>query len=147
MIVELIRITKKFFLDKNPIFHEAAFGTLVVTLTIMDIRINMKQRTKQGWRIFTTGFCIFLLGFLLWNIDNHFCQNLKNLRNSKLNPIGFGPMSQLHGWWHILVGYGNHLHFQACIYHRQTFLKEEVDLNVTLLGYEVKRKEAKAKLK
>ena len=66
---------------------------------------------------------------------------------SSPSSIGLGPVTQLHGWWHILVGYGNHLHIQACIHHRQTYLKEDVELHVTLLGLEAKRIETKAKQK
>merc|ERR1719510_2363555 len=63
MFLYAVIVTAVYLINKNPIFHEAAFGTLVVTLTIMDIRINMKQRTKQGWRIFTVGFLVFCLVF------------------------------------------------------------------------------------
>ena len=52
---------------------------------------------------------------------------------SKLN---YRLVTQLHGWWHILVGYGNHLHIQAKIFHRQKFLGDDIELKVTLLGLE-----------
>ena len=111
----------------------------------MDIRLNMKTGSKTGWRIFIIGFSSFLLGFTLWNIDNHFCNNLKSIRN-QIGPLG--PATQLHGWWHILVGYGNHLHIQAKIFHRQKFLGDDVELKVTLFGLEaMPSKENKEKQK
>ena len=47
----------------------------------------------------------------------------------------------------ILVGYGNHLHIQAKIYHRQKYLKDDVELQITLTGIEAKRNETKVKNK
>ena len=46
-----------------------------------------------------------------------------------------------------LVGYGNHLHIQAKIYHRQKYLKDDVELQITLTGIEAKRNETKVKNK
>ena len=47
----------------------------------------------------------------------------------------------------ILVGYGNHLHIQAKIYHRQKYLKDDVELQYTFIGIEAKRNETKSKNK
>ena len=113
----------------------------------MDIRLNMRVGSKEGWKIFGIGFSSFLLGFILWNIDNEFCTGVRTIR-SQLKPLGLAPVTQLHGWWHILVGYGNHLHIQAKIFHRQKFLGDDVELKVTLLGLEaMPSKENKGKQK
>ena len=89
-----------------------------------------------------SGFSAFFLGFLCWNIPG-----IRTIR-SQLNPLGLGPVTQLHGWCHNLVGYGNHLHIQAKIFHRQKFLGDDVELKVTLLGLEaMSSKENKDKQK
>ncbi|KAB0370881.1 hypothetical protein FD755_017290, partial [Muntiacus reevesi] len=55
-----------------------------------------------------TSLGVFLLGFLLWNIDNIFCDSLRNFRK-KLPPV-IGVTTQFHAWWHILTGLGSYLH-------------------------------------
>ena len=89
-----------YLIYKNPLFHEAAYGILVATLMIMDIRLNLRQNSPRGWRIFLSGFVMYIFGFLLWNIDNEMCQSIQKIR-SNMSP-GFTPITQLHGWWHIL---------------------------------------------
>ena len=74
-----------FSTDKNPVFHEGAYGILVATLMIMDIQLNISQNTKRGWQIFWLGFFMYALGFILWNIDNEMCQSLRKIR-SQLHP-------------------------------------------------------------
>ena len=140
---------KYFSTDKNPVFHEAAYGVLVATLMFMDIKLNMDQNSKRGWQIFWLGFFLYILGFILWNIDNEMCQSLQKIR-SQIYPEGLTPLTQLHGWWHLLAGYATHLHIQSCIHHRQIYLKEEVEFQLTWIGLEVKRlvvQQPKEKLK
>jgi len=146
MFLYAVIVTIVYLMNKNPIFFQGSFGLLVALLTIMDVRLNMRVKSKEGWKIFKIGFSAFLLGFLCWNIDNEFCPGIRTIR-SQLNPLGLSPVTQLHGWWHILVGYGNHLHIQAKIFHRQKFLGDDVELKVTLLGLEAMRKENKDKQK
>ena len=136
--------TTVYLIYKNPVFHEVAYGVLVATLMFMDIWLNFRQNTKRGWRIFIFGFLMYLLGFLLWNIDNKMCSSLKSIRSSMSNP-GLTPITQLHGWWHILAGYATHLHIQSCIHHRQTYLKEDVEFCLTWIGLETVRTDAKTK--
>ena len=80
-------------------------------------------------------FDFFINKIFCWNIENELCPIIRTFR-SQLNPLGLGPVTQLLGWRHILVGYGNHLHIQAKIFHRQKFLGDDVELKVTLLGLE-----------
>ena len=115
----------------------------------MDIKLNMDQNSKRGWQIFWLGFFLYILGFILWNIDNEMCQSLQKIR-SQIYPEGLTPLTQLHGWWHLLAGYATHLHIQSCIHHRQIYLKEEVEFKLTWIGLEVKRlvvQQSKEKLK
>ena len=75
----------------------------------------------------------YTLGFILWNIDNHFCPRITQLRDS-LRPaptaaeadsphplrglLDLSPLTQLHGWWHLLAGYGTYVHIVFCIHNR-----------------------------
>ena len=94
----------------------------------MDIRLNMKTGSKTGWRIFIIGFSSFLLGFLLWNIDNHFCNNLKSIRN-QIGPLG--PATQLHGWWHIFGD--SDLPLNLLQYAERTLNRNRNDFNKTFV--------------
>ena len=72
-------------------------------------------------------FFRYLFGFFLWNIDNIFCGNLTSIRTDFLGPkFGFAtPLTQLHGWWHLLAGYATYRHILFCIHHRQIYLNEK----------------------
>ena len=77
------------------------------------------------------------MGFVLWNIDNNFCSQLQSLREA--TGPSLAPITQLHGWWHLLAGYATHLHIQSCIHHRQMFLNDDVIVKVTWIGVEAQR--------
>lgn len=64
---------------------------------------------------------VFLLGFLLWNIDNLACDSLRSTRQ-RLPPV-VGAVTQFHAWWHILTGLGSYLHILFSLQIRSTFLK------------------------
>jgi len=62
----------------------------------------------------------YLLGFALWNVDIAFCSSLRRFRSS-LSPgtaAFLGPITQLHGWWHILAGYATYLQILSVAHHR-----------------------------
>uniref|UniRef100_A0A671LL57 Alkaline ceramidase n=1 Tax=Sinocyclocheilus anshuiensis TaxID=1608454 RepID=A0A671LL57_9TELE len=68
-----------------------------------------------------TSLSVFLLGFVLWNIDNIFCDSLRATRQ-RLPPV-VGAVTQLHAWWHILTGLGSYLHILLSLQIRSTYLK------------------------
>ncbi|CAI2190008.1 18091_t:CDS:2 [Funneliformis geosporum] len=43
------------------------------------------------------GTIIFLIGYLGWHIDYHFCNELNKVSNP-----------QLHAWWHLTASYSNY---------------------------------------
>ena len=52
------------------------------------------------------GFGLPLIGFVLWNIENVFCEQILGLQEF---PALF-PVLQLHAWWHILSSIGSYWH-------------------------------------
>uniref|UniRef100_A0A671KU08 Alkaline ceramidase n=1 Tax=Sinocyclocheilus anshuiensis TaxID=1608454 RepID=A0A671KU08_9TELE len=68
-----------------------------------------------------TSLSIFLLGFVLWNIDNIFCDSLRATRQ-QLPPV-VGAVTRLHAWWHVLTGLGSYLHILLSLQIRSTYLK------------------------
>jgi len=146
MIAYTIFVTVMYLVNKDPTFHEIAYGFLVFVMLGYDLRLNTQQKSKVGLRIFSAGLTMYGVGFALWNVDNHFCDNLKHIRSSV--PYDFlAPLTQLHGWWHILAGYASHLHIQSLLHHRQKFLKDDVVFQATWMGIEGMRKEYSTKEK
>nr|XP_004610962.1 unnamed protein product [Sorex araneus] len=68
-----------------------------------------------------TSLGVFLLGFLLWNIDNIFCDSLRSFRK-KIPPV-FAVATQFHAWWHVLTGLGSYLHILFSLYTRTLYLR------------------------
>uniref|UniRef100_A0A6I8P357 Alkaline ceramidase n=1 Tax=Ornithorhynchus anatinus TaxID=9258 RepID=A0A6I8P357_ORNAN len=92
---------------KEPVFHQVMYGVLVSSLVLRSVYIvTWVYPWLRGLGYTSLG--IFLLGFLLWNIDNIFCEFLRTLRASM--PPVVGAVTQLHAWWHILTGLGSYLH-------------------------------------
>ncbi|XP_048453831.1 alkaline ceramidase 3-like [Rhincodon typus] len=69
-----------------------------------------------------TSLGVFLMGFILWNVDNIFCNNLRDIRQ-KLPFQILGAMTHFHAWWHILTGLGSYLHILFSMYTRTLYLK------------------------
>ena len=57
-----------------------------------------------------SGLVMYFLGGLTWNLDNHFCRRLGQVR-SPYGPLPppLRPLTQLHAWWHLFSGLGTYL--------------------------------------
>ncbi|XP_062391868.1 alkaline ceramidase 3 [Sardina pilchardus] len=105
---------------KEPIFHQVMYGALVACLVIRCVFI-VTWVYPQLRPLCYTSLGVFLLGFLLWNIDNLLCDSLRAARQTL--PSGVGVVTQFHGWWHILTGLGSYLHILLSLQIRSTYLK------------------------
>ncbi|XP_004683284.1 PREDICTED: alkaline ceramidase 3 [Condylura cristata] len=113
-------VTTVYLKVKEPIFHQVMYGMLVFTLVLRSIYIvTWVYPWLRGLGYTSLG--IFLLGFLFWNIDNIFCDSLRNFRK-KVPPI-IGVTTQFHAWWHILTGLGSYLHILFSLYTRTLYLR------------------------
>jgi hypothetical protein len=56
-----------------------------------------------------TGIAVFAGGFAIWNIDNIFCDQLRQIRD--FLGLYLGMIVQGHGFWHLMTGYGSYLIF------------------------------------
>ncbi|KAM5185674.1 alkaline ceramidase 3 isoform X5 [Ictidomys tridecemlineatus] len=105
---------------KDPIFHQVMYGMLVFTLVLRSIYIvTWVYPWLRGLGYTSLG--LFLLGFLLWNIDNIFCDSLRDFRREA--PPILGVTTQFHAWWHILTGLGSYLHILFSLYTRTLYLR------------------------
>ncbi|XP_010868964.1 alkaline ceramidase 3 isoform X2 [Esox lucius] len=105
---------------KEPVFHQVMYGALVACLVMRSIFI---VTWVYPWlqRMCFLSLSIFLLGFLLWNIDNLACDSLRATRQ-RLPPV-VGAVTQFHAWWHILTGLGSYLHILFSLQIRSIYLK------------------------
>ncbi|XP_026871252.2 alkaline ceramidase 3 isoform X1 [Electrophorus electricus] len=115
-----IIVSGVYLLWKEPVFHQVMYGVLVACLVIRSVFI---VAWVYPWlrALCYASLSIFLLGFVLWNIDNIFCDSLRAARQ-RLPPV-VGAVTQLHAWWHILTGLGSYLHILLSLQIRSTYLK------------------------
>ncbi|KAF8861305.1 alkaline phytoceramidase, partial [Acephala macrosclerotiorum] len=93
-------------LDYTPGF-QIVFGMMVFTVFcecvwLVKTRVDDQEVAgdMKGLALFGAG--IFVWGYVLWNVDNEFCAELRSLRDAVGMPLGF--VLELHGWWHIFTG-------------------------------------------
>ncbi|KAF8899059.1 ceramidase [Infundibulicybe gibba] len=60
-------------------------------------------------QLFGTGAVLFASGFLIWNLDNIFCDTLTQWKVSIGWPAAF--LLEGHSWWHVLTGAGAYFKF------------------------------------
>ncbi|KAI3403504.2 YDC1 [Candida oxycetoniae] len=94
---------------KNPTLHQTAYAVLNFCIIYESIILSWKyirdaKIRKKMDRIAIFGVGIFLFGYLLWNLDIHFCDEVRSIRQGWGIPYGF--VLEGHGWWHIFTGTG-----------------------------------------
>ncbi|KAJ6636716.1 Alkaline ceramidase 3, partial [Pseudolycoriella hygida] len=77
------------------------------------------------------------VAFFLWNIDNHFCSQLENIRENLSK--GLIPGTQLHAVWHVLTGAAAYIHILFLLHARGHFFAPKVDISFTRYGVLLKK--------
>jgi len=108
-----------------PLLQHTSYGLLVFSSFIQEIFLIRKRKCKVCKKLFILSTSIYLFGFFLWNIDNIFCKNLQAIRRSV--PSIFDPITQLHGWWHCMAGYGTYLQVLFTVHATYDFNKVKGD--------------------
>ena len=106
--------------------------------------------------LYCTSLCLFMFGFLAWNLDNNFCSHLRYAYWRSMRMMGslaqlllsrfcrqarhsvsrvVRPVTQLHAWWHILAGLGTYLALMFCLQARGQYLKRSVTLVACCQGW------------
>ncbi|KAJ2851848.1 Alkaline ceramidase 3 [Coemansia brasiliensis] len=95
---------------RKPVFHQVAYAMEVAVILIRNTMHQMEIR-KTNIRAYSELVNMFWLGvgsfggaFVLWNIDNIFCNQLRALRT--VLPAPLSPLLQLHAYWHIGTALG-----------------------------------------
>lgn len=131
-----IAFTLIYSLNSNPLIMEGMYGFLVCVLlaqaVILLYRDEYNENTRISWRLGLSNVGLYLIAFILWNIDNHYCSKLKSFRESTPYPVGI--MSELHAWWHLLAGYSTYLHIVFSSHYRLQNLKRNPVLTTCPVG-------------
>uniref|UniRef100_A0A6B2G5S0 Alkaline ceramidase n=1 Tax=Myxobolus squamalis TaxID=59785 RepID=A0A6B2G5S0_MYXSQ len=100
-----------FFKSKDYI---AIFFGVVINISVLaSIYTCRVEKISQKYLIL--GSLSFLIGFICWNIDTHFCATLREYRKA-FPSISF--LFQGHMWWHVLTATGGYF----LLKHRQLIL-------------------------
>jgi dihydroceramidase len=85
-------------------------GTIIKQMWLM-VATGMYGHSDKGEMRLTLpatkGLSIFLGGFLLWNLDNMYCQTIRGWRNRIQLP--WAVILEGHAWWHVMTGLGKRL--------------------------------------
>ena len=130
--------TVLYLIKQEPMVFQLTFAVIVGIGVCVSIIHSYKQYSYLGVKFIVVVFVITSIAFLLWNIDNNFCGQLRSTRENvmKLNPLlsHLTPLTQLHGWWHVLSGYAFYLQIFACLQQRLLFLNIEHSVDENWLG-------------
>ena len=134
-------LTISYLIFPNPIYYEVMYGILILANIILGMRRSYIDGGQVTGILFFGGLLLYAIGFVFWNIDNHFCSFLSSFRenvraNNDLLTI-ISPLTQLHGWWHLLAGYAGYIHIIVCIQHRLKYLKMKTSLEGSVVGLKV----------
>ncbi|KAJ2159220.1 hypothetical protein GGF46_003190 [Coemansia sp. RSA 552] len=95
---------------RKPVFHQVAYALEVFVVLIRSAihQIEVRKTNQTAYtelvHMFWIGAGSFGVSFVLWNIDNIFCANLRAMRNTLPAPLA--PLLQLHAYWHIGTALG-----------------------------------------
>ncbi|KAI0800636.1 alkaline phytoceramidase [Fomes fomentarius] len=111
-----VSFTLSYYLWRNPVYHQVVFGVLLFFMTTRTTyllnSVKWADRVPQPHRAaivrtVTAGALTFGLGFLVWNLDNIFCSNITQWKQSIGWPAAF--LLEGHSWWHVLTALGTYL--------------------------------------
>jgi dihydroceramidase len=106
---------------KSPLFHQWSYGLLTAVLVLRALylfnRVPACEAKCTMRRMLISSWSMYALGFLVWNIDNEFCPQIRAARAYLGSP--WDSLLQLHGWWHILTGLGSYAYIVFSQYIRQ----------------------------
>ncbi|KAJ3271819.1 hypothetical protein HDV01_006331 [Terramyces sp. JEL0728] len=115
-------ITVIYVILRIPLLFQASYALLSLVFAVIPVRQTLQLRGKhpRDARVLLKMFCfnlsMYLLAFILWNVDNNLCDHLRAWRDTV--PWYFGMFSQMHGWWHMLTGLGCYGQIVHCRYLR-----------------------------
>jgi dihydroceramidase len=96
---------------RNVVYHTSAFLLMIAVLVARTLYLfhrlqpPLPAAKSKDWGARTwKSIIVSVVGYILWNIDLEFCQELRNFREQIGLPWAW--LFELHGWWHILTAIG-----------------------------------------
>ena len=127
LIIFNVITTIVYLLIKEPIFFQVMFAVIMTIGLIISIYNQYIDYSRMGAKLLLTVITTTAIAFVFWNIDNTYCSKLTYIREHVLRPNRvfryLTPLTQFHGWWHLLCGYAFYLQVFACVQQRLSFLK------------------------
>ncbi|KAJ7492319.1 ceramidase [Mycena latifolia] len=106
-----VLFTWSYYINRNPVYHQVVFGILLFSITFriyyllavssVGKRVPADKRRAIS-RLFGLGVAQFVFAFILWNLDNIFCDTLTRWKVSVSWPLAF--LLEGHSWWHVASG-------------------------------------------
>ncbi|CAG5117827.1 unnamed protein product [Candidula unifasciata] len=124
-----LAITVVYVLIEVPLFLQIAYGVMNTLVILLHIRMVLTMDCNKY--LFLCGLGCYLLGFLLWNIDNVYCHQLRYLRKHTLAESS-GMLFECHAWWHVFTGIGAYLGILFTLHTRYVFLQRKPKLKMFL---------------
>ncbi|KAI1467377.1 putative alkaline phytoceramidase [Daldinia caldariorum] len=123
-------ITARYYKTKDPQFHQDAYAVLTATVVFSNIwimertlrpalKVREESRKREAraprlptanetiremWVMVATGLSVFLGGYLIWNLDNMYCNTIRKWRHQLQLP--WAVVLEGHAWWHLMTGIG-----------------------------------------
>jgi len=108
-----ISVSVAYLTYPDPVLHQVCYAIIQIISTIRVRFMHQSPRitsypdiTRNSRYLLNSGILIFLLGFLIWNLDNMFCDQISFWRTNASLGQYFGWASQGHAIWHLLTGLG-----------------------------------------
>ncbi|KXH62649.1 alkaline phytoceramidase [Colletotrichum salicis] len=103
-------LTLEYLIGKLTDAAQVVLRSLYVMETQLRPVLSRRNKDKANlilntmWIMVGTGLGVFLMGFLIWNIDNAFCSQIRQWRRQLGLP--WGALLEGHAWWHLMTGVG-----------------------------------------
>uniref|UniRef100_A0A8W8IJM3 Alkaline ceramidase n=2 Tax=Magallana gigas TaxID=29159 RepID=A0A8W8IJM3_MAGGI len=68
-------VTAFYLLSQHVIFFQVSYGLLVTLMVFSSVRLMLYY--EHNTLLYLTGLVTYMSGFVLWNLDQHFCGNLQ----------------------------------------------------------------------
>src|SRR5438874_6817930 len=102
----------------------SVFFYVYIVLLILRPRCYSAKYIKKLWLV---GSLVFLIGYIGWHVDMHFCDWVKRLPFDLPNP-------QLHAWWHLAASYGSYAMCVLATYDRSKILEQDICIKWAFFG-------------
>ncbi|KAJ3076377.1 Alkaline ceramidase 3 [Podochytrium sp. JEL0797] len=135
-----VAVTVMYLHLNNPVFHEVCYGLLAAILFLLPpiqfyhMKANYPQysnRISSLWKMYWYGSVSYLGGFLIWGIDNNFCEIVRSVRLELGYPLRV--FFELHMWWHFGTALGTYSSIMLVTYLRQLALGRD-DIQIKWVG-------------